>query len=189
MSKPRNPDVPEWDDVRALAARLKSGKLLTLTPRVLSILQRSGREVAVPESEIEASLRSVSRAAKLLRKVKARIDRGSTLLVRTLHQMYILRDSGDLEGAREQMRKVLAVEVVPFYRKIAQGQLDQLDDWKPPKGKAAAKKTAPAGKAPARKKPAPARKAPARKKPAPPGKAPARKKTAERRTGVTARAE
>jgi len=163
MSKPRDPDVPDWDDVRALAARVKAGKPLALTPRVLSILQRSGREVAVPESEIEASLRSVSRATKLLRKVKARIDRGSTLLVRTLHQMYLLRDVGDLKGAREQMRNVLAVEVVPFYRRIAQGQLDKLDDWKPPKGKTPARK-APARKAPARKAlgKAPARKVPAR---------------------------
>lgn len=52
-----------------------------------------------------------------------------------LRRMYDLRDAGNLERAREQMRKVLAVEVVPFYRRIAQGQLDQLDDWKPPSTK------------------------------------------------------
>jgi DUSAM domain-containing protein len=42
--------------------------------------------------------------------------------------MYRLRDSGELEGARQQMREVLAAEVVPHYRDIAEGQLARLDE-------------------------------------------------------------
>jgi len=45
-----------------------------------------------------------------------------------LERMYDLRDAGDLDGARQQMRDVLAVEVVPEYREIAEGELEKLDD-------------------------------------------------------------
>jgi hypothetical protein len=81
--------------------------------------------------------------------------------------MYKLRDAGDLEGARQQMRDVLAVDPVPHHRWIAEGQLAQLDNWKPSKGKATAKRAA--GKT--EPKSAPPRKASpkktARKKPPP----------------------
>lgn len=40
--------------------------------------------------------------------------------------MYRLRDKGNLEGARQQMRDILAVEQVPHYRDIAEGQLEDL---------------------------------------------------------------
>jgi len=162
---------PDWDDVRALANRLKAGKPLTLTARVLTVLRRSGEEVAIPQRAVEAALTSVGRATVLLRKIRTRIRVGSRRLGRALHQMYILRDAGDLEGARQQMRNVLAVEVVPYYLKIAQSQLDQLDDWKPPRDKASARQAGPAGKAPARKA---SGKAPGRTA-APPSKAPVRK--------------
>jgi DUSAM domain-containing protein len=44
--------------------------------------------------------------------------------------MYRLRDAGDLEGARRLMEQVLAVEVVPLYRGIAEGELAKLDELK-----------------------------------------------------------
>jgi len=201
----RKPKAPDWDEVWEWSNRVRAGEPLVLTRHVQSILRRAAREVAISDTETDRALGTVHRATLLLRKIRERIHTGSRRLTRALHQMYILRDAGDLEGARQQMRNVLEVEVIPFNWMIAQNQLDQLDYWKPPKDTAPARKTAPAGKAPARKKPAqkaaparkaparkkpaPAGKAPARKKPAPPGKAPARKKTAERRTGVTARAE
>jgi len=48
-------------------------------------------------------------------------------LVDALHRMYQLRDRGDLDGARDQMRGVLAVEVVPLYREVAEGEIEKLD--------------------------------------------------------------
>jgi len=44
-----------------------------------------------------------------------------------------LRDSGDIEGARQQMRDVLAVEFVPQYRRMAEEQLRGLDSLSPEK--------------------------------------------------------
>ncbi len=41
--------------------------------------------------------------------------------------MYQLRERGDLDGARQQMRDVLAMEVVPLYREVAEGELDKLN--------------------------------------------------------------
>jgi hypothetical protein len=45
--------------------------------------------------------------------------------------MTLLRDKGDLEGARQQMRGVLAVEVVPRYRQMAEENLRGLDEPPP----------------------------------------------------------
>ncbi|MFY0574118.1 DUF2379 family protein [Cystobacter fuscus] len=45
--------------------------------------------------------------------------------------MTSLRDSGDIEGARQQMRDVLAVEIVPQYRRMAEEQLRGLDNPPP----------------------------------------------------------
>nr|WP_275900336.1 DUF2379 family protein [Pyxidicoccus trucidator] len=36
--------------------------------------------------------------------------------------------AGDYDSARQQLRDVLAVEVVPYYRAMAQGPLDDLAD-------------------------------------------------------------
>ena len=146
--------APKWDAVWELSNRVRAGERLALTPRVRVVLLRAAREVAISDEEVSAALVNVARATTLLRKIRTRIHKGSDRSVDALNRMYRLRDAGDLEGARQQMRDVLAVEVVPFYRWIAEGQLDQLDDWKPPKGKAPARKAAPARKTPARKAPA-----------------------------------
>ncbi|WP_371928480.1 DUF2379 family protein [Myxococcus vastator] len=42
--------------------------------------------------------------------------------------MYQHKRAGDLDSARQEMRDVLAAEVVPHYRAVAQGQLNLLDD-------------------------------------------------------------
>jgi len=170
--------APNWDDVRALVNQLQRGKPLKLTDHVLTVLRRSGAEVALTNSEVEAALTSVRRATALFRKIWKRIGQGENRLGDALLCMYRLREAGDLDGARQQMRNVLAVEIVPFYRQIAESQLVQLDDWKPPTRKAPARK-APTRKAPARMT-APARKPPTRKPPT--RKAPTRK-TAPARTG------
>jgi DUSAM domain-containing protein len=48
-----------------------------------------------------------------------------------MYEMTNLRDAGDLEGARQQMRDVLAVEVVPRFRQAAEEQLRGLDSPPP----------------------------------------------------------
>ena len=42
--------------------------------------------------------------------------------------MYSREEKGDLDGARQQLQDLLAVEKVPHYRSIAEGQLERLDD-------------------------------------------------------------
>jgi DUSAM domain-containing protein len=42
--------------------------------------------------------------------------------------MYRLRDAGRLDEARQEMRDVLSVEVVPLYREIAEDALANLSD-------------------------------------------------------------
>lgn len=162
---------PDWHPVRELATRvLRDREPLKLTASVVAILRSAAQTVGISEAETNTALRSVRSARALLRKIREdRIRKGSNRLGDALHRMYKLRDAGDLEGAREQMSKVLAVEVVPFYRWIAQGQLEQLEDWKPrpakgrldkrtgtkatkPK-KPAARKSGKAGKAQPRKAP------------------------------------
>ena len=74
------------------------------------------------------ALASEGSAAALIHRIDARVHEGSRRLSAALNRMYRLRDSGDVEGARQQMRDVLAVEVVPHYRDIAEGQLERLDE-------------------------------------------------------------
>jgi DUSAM domain-containing protein len=70
----------------------------------------------------------VERATELLHSMRRRITDGSNRIMDALHLMYRLEERGDLDGARQQMRDVLAVEVVPHYRDIAEGQLERLSE-------------------------------------------------------------
>jgi len=72
----------------------------------------------------------VPRATRLLRKIARRISVGTRRLTPALLRMYRLIEKGDIEGARNQMEKVLAVEVVPLYRNIASGELEKLEELK-----------------------------------------------------------
>jgi DUSAM domain-containing protein len=124
-------EAPDWDGIRALTSRIESGKPLALSPHVLSVLRQAARDTAIDAKDAETALRTVKGATALLRKIEQRISQGSRRLMPALSRMYRLRDAGDLEGAREQMRAVLTTLVVPHHQRIAQGQLDQLADWKP----------------------------------------------------------
>jgi DUSAM domain-containing protein len=89
---------------------------------------RSAREVAIPDEEAARALASDDGALDLLREVSRRIREGSNRLSDALHSMYRHQDAGDYDSARQLMRDLLAVEVVPFYRDIAEGQLEDMDD-------------------------------------------------------------
>lgn len=118
-----------WNEVRQLAKRvIEDGEPLVLTEEILAILRRTAHEVAIDDNEAEQALRTVPQATELLRKMAHRIRDGSHRLSRALSQMYHLRDAGDLEAARQQLRDVLTVEVVPHYRDIAEASLRALDD-------------------------------------------------------------
>jgi DUSAM domain-containing protein len=116
----------DWHPIRMLDNRVQQGEPLVLTDEVRDLLRRTAPTVAINMAELETALTTVESATALLHEMRRRITEGSHRLGDALHLMYRLRDKGDLEGARQQMRDVLAVEVVPFYREIAEGQLDDL---------------------------------------------------------------
>jgi len=117
----------DWDPLRALAKRvLEQGELLELTDETRALLLRGAREVAISDEDAESALRSLSTATTLLQEVRRRIHDGSWRLSRARDRAYDLRDAGDLDGARQLIRDVLAVEVVPFYREQAEIALEKL---------------------------------------------------------------
>jgi DUSAM domain-containing protein len=117
-----------WNQLWELEDRVQRGEALNLTPEVQTLLQNAAPTVAISRSEAEAALASMEGATALLLKIRARIREGSHRLSDALHRMYRLRDSGSFDEARQQMRDLLAVERVPLYRDIAEGQLEQLNE-------------------------------------------------------------
>jgi len=123
-----DPGDADWNEIWGLDNQVQQGRTLVLTDKVRALLRRTAPTVAIGEAEAEAALGSVESATALLQKIQARIRDGSHRLSQSLHRMYSLRDARDLEGARQQMRDLLAVEVVPHYRSIAKGQLKRLGE-------------------------------------------------------------
>jgi DUSAM domain-containing protein len=117
----------DWDPIRSLAQRvLRQGAPLELTEDVRALLLRTAREVAI--SDAEQALTTETGALALLSECSCRIHDGSWRLVRALRRMRQHQEAGDYDSARQEMRDVLAVEVVPYYRMLAQEQLDDLAD-------------------------------------------------------------
>jgi DUSAM domain-containing protein len=117
-----------WNQLWELENRVQQREVLSLALEVRGLLQHAAPTVAISRAEAEMALASEEGATALLREIRARVRDGSHRLSDALHRMYRLRDSGDLDGARQQMRDLLAVEVVPLYRDIAEGQLERLDE-------------------------------------------------------------
>ncbi|WP_164014866.1 DUSAM domain-containing protein [Pyxidicoccus trucidator] len=123
------PERIDWDPIRALARRvLREGAPLVLNDEVRALLRRTAREVAISDADAEQALASDTGALELLRESSRRITDGSNRLMDALHRMYRHQKAGDFDSARQEMRDVLAVEVVPRYRETAQGQLEGMDD-------------------------------------------------------------
>jgi DUSAM domain-containing protein len=120
-------DEGEWTEVRMLDNRVQRGEALELTEDVRDLLRRTAPTVGMSETEAEEALSSVATGRILLHELRRRITEGSNRLMDALSRMYRLQEKGDWDGARQQMRDVLAVEVVPLYREIAEGELEKMD--------------------------------------------------------------
>ncbi|MFY2559027.1 DUSAM domain-containing protein [Corallococcus terminator] len=119
----------DWDPIRALAQRVvRNGEPLVLTADVRELLLRTAREVAISPGEAEQAIATTDGAMKLLTECSHRIHDGSWRVMRALNRMYKNKKAGDFDSARQEMRDVLAVEVVPYYRELAQEQLDDMAD-------------------------------------------------------------
>src|SRR5688572_562810 len=120
-------DEINWDRIRDLAQRvLERSEPLELSADTRALLSKSAREVAISEQDAEEALRGLPTATTLLREIRQRIRDGARRLSRSRHRAYELRDKGELDEARQLMRDLLAVEVVPLYREHAELLLDEL---------------------------------------------------------------
>jgi DUSAM domain-containing protein len=117
-----------WHQIRELDNQIVRGETLELSERVRDLLLSAAPTVAIGRKDAEVALSNVASATALLRRIRERIRDGSNRIGDALFRMYDLQKAGDLEGARQQMRDVLAVEVVPHYREIAEGEIEKLDD-------------------------------------------------------------
>jgi DUSAM domain-containing protein len=96
-----------------------------------AILRRTAPTAGIGDAETEEALASPEGAEALMRMILSRFREAKKRLTRAMFRMTSLRDAGDLEGARQQMRDVLAVEVVPRFREAAEEQLRGLDSPPP----------------------------------------------------------
>ncbi|SEU00685.1 DUSAM domain-containing protein [Stigmatella erecta] len=126
-----DPKLPEHSQLFVLLHRVHQGKPLKLTRRMRAFLRHAAAEVAISEDETKEALKNPKSAEALLQKIAERRRKGRRRLERALWQMMNLRDAGDLEGARQQLRDLLAVEVVPVYRQAAEENLAGLDEPPP----------------------------------------------------------
>jgi DUSAM domain-containing protein len=117
-----------WNQLWGIENRVNQGEALELTDEVRDLMLRAAPTVAISHAEANAALSNVESATTLLRRIRERIRDGSNRIVDALYRIGQLRKKGDIEGARQQMRDVLAVERVPHYREIAEGRLAELDD-------------------------------------------------------------
>ncbi|KFE62981.1 DUSAM domain-containing protein [Hyalangium minutum] len=116
-----------WNQLWELEQLVHRGGDLELTGDVRNLLLRAAPTVALGEAEAMAALLSVEGAIELLGKIRARVREGSHRLGNALHRMYRLQEQGKLDEARQQMRDLLSVEVVPLYREIAEGELEKME--------------------------------------------------------------
>jgi DUSAM domain-containing protein len=122
-----NPSLPDRPQLAALAERLQQGHPLELTDDLRDLLRRTAPTAAITETETEEFLMSPEGVEALMKMILSRFRNAKRRFLRAMFQMTSLRDAGDIQGARQQMRDVLAVEVVPRYRQAAEEQLRSLD--------------------------------------------------------------
>ncbi|WP_095977230.1 DUSAM domain-containing protein [Melittangium boletus] len=122
-----NPDLSDRPQLAVLAQRIQQGHALEFTDDLRALLRRTAPTAAVSEAETEDALKTSEGAEALMGMILSRFQKGERRFLRSMYRMTSLRDAGDLDGARQQMRDVLAVEVVPLYREMAEEQLRGLD--------------------------------------------------------------
>jgi DUSAM domain-containing protein len=124
-----NPNLHDRQQLAALSLRVQQGHALELTDDLRDLLRRTAPTAAVTETE--EALKSPEGAEALMGMILSRFQKAQRRFLRSMYRMTSLRDAGDLEGARQQMRDVLAVEIVPQYRRMAEEQLKGLDNPPP----------------------------------------------------------
>jgi DUSAM domain-containing protein len=124
-------DFHPWGQVRALALRVQQGRPLELRDDLRDFLRQTAPSVAISEAEAEEALKTAEGTEALLALMVKRMEDGKQRLSQALYRMIRCQEAGDLEGARQQMRDLLATEVVPMYRHAAEENLAGLDEPPP----------------------------------------------------------
>ncbi len=127
-----NPDLHDRQQLAVLVQRIQQGHPLEITDDLRALVRQTAPTAAITEAETEEALKSPEGAEALMGMILSRFRKAQSRFLRSMYRMTSLRDAGDIEGARQQMRDVLAVEVVPQYRRMAEEQLKGLDS--PPPG-------------------------------------------------------
>ncbi|NTX07096.1 MULTISPECIES: DUSAM domain-containing protein [unclassified Myxococcus] len=123
------PDHRTWNEIRELNRRvIDLGEPFALTDEIRALLIGTASEVAIAPQEVSQALQGDASAAALLKEIAKRIRVGSWRLSRALAEVDKRQEEGDLDAARAPLLELLDVEVVPFYRELAQVQLDALDE-------------------------------------------------------------
>ncbi|WP_141619056.1 DUSAM domain-containing protein [Myxococcus sp. AB036A] len=122
------PTQRDWDAVKDLSRRITDPVQPFLTTETRALVQATAHDVGILPDETTRALQDDESAAVLVREIASRISTGSRRLSRTLVEVDRRRDAGDLEGARQLLQDVLAVEVVPHYVDILNTYLQAVDD-------------------------------------------------------------
>jgi DUSAM domain-containing protein len=122
-----NASLPDRPQLAILERRLQQGHALELSEHLRALLRRTAPTAAISEAETEEALQSPQGAEALMGRILSRFRDGKRRITHALFRMTSLRDAGDLEGARQVLREVLAVEVVPQYRQMAEENLAGID--------------------------------------------------------------
>jgi DUSAM domain-containing protein len=123
-----DPTLRDRSQLPILLHRVQQGHPLDLNEGMRAFLRRAAADVGMSEDETEPALASPESAGELLGQIMGRLRDASDRLESAMYRMTELRDAGDLEGARQQIRDWLAVEVVPRFRRAAEEQLAGLDE-------------------------------------------------------------
>jgi len=126
-----NPDLHDRQQLAVLVQRIQQGHPLELTDDLRALLRQTAPTAAITEAETEEALKSPEGAEALMGMILSRFRKAQSRFLRSMYRMTSLRDAGNVEEARQQMRDVLAVEVVPQYRRMAEEQLRGLDSPPP----------------------------------------------------------
>ncbi|WP_141593957.1 DUSAM domain-containing protein [Myxococcus sp. AB056] len=123
------PEHRTWHEIRELNRRVTDlGEPLVLTDENRALLTNTASEVAIAPQDVTQALQDDVSAAALLKEIAKRIRVGSRRLSRAITEALKHQEAGDLDAARAPFLELLNVEVVPFYRELAQVQLDALDE-------------------------------------------------------------
>lgn len=123
--------LDDWVQLPVLLHRVQQGNALELNDGMRAFLFRIASSVAISEAETAEALTNSMKAGALLGKIMGQINQGSERLQKALIRMMRMRDSGNLEEARQEIRDVLAVEVIPKFRREAEELLAGLDELPP----------------------------------------------------------